>query len=74
MKIKLKNPFKEQPSVEELRQQEESLILQQSIAEKKMMIQKLEAEGKHWSEFSTNGKTSGINWEKIRAFIRGRKK
>jgi hypothetical protein len=71
--MKFKNPFKSEPTLAELQEKEERISVQESIAEKEAMIAKLHAQGKRWEEFSTNGKKSGIDWSKIKAFIRGNK-
>lgn len=73
MPINIKNPFKQEPTLEELQEQEERKTLQLSIAQKEMMIRKLEAEGKKWQHFSVDGKKSGIQWDKVRAWLRGTK-
>jgi hypothetical protein len=73
MALSLKNPFKTEPTLEQLQDKEERLSIQVSIAEKESMIKKLEAQNKRWQEFSNNGKKSGINFDKIRAFLRGNK-
>jgi len=73
MAIKFKNPFKTEPSLEELQEREERVNLQLSIAQKEALIKKVEMQGKQWQNFSSNGKKSGINFDKIRAFLRGTK-
>ena len=71
--MKFKNPFKTEPSLEELQEREERTTLQLSIAQKEAMIKKLEMQGKQWQHFSSNGKKSGISFEKVRAWLRGNK-
>lgn len=73
MPIKFKNPFHEEPTLEELQEQEERKTLQLSIAQKEMMIKKLEAEGKKWQHFSVDGTKRGIDFAKVRAWLRGTK-
>ena len=73
MTIRLKNPFKHEPTLEELQDREERVSLQLSIAQKEALIKKVEAEGRKWQQFSTNGKKSGIDFNKIRAWLRGNK-
>ena len=73
MKIKFKNPFHQEPSLEELQEREERRDLELSIAQKDALIKQLEAKGKQWQHFSTNGKRSGISWEGVRAWLRGNK-
>ena len=68
-----KNPFKSEPTLEELQEKQERRTIELDIKNKEVMIQKLETQGKHWKEFSNNGKKSGISWEKIRAFLKGAK-
>ena len=75
MKIyqKLLNQFKGEPSIEELQQREERETIQLSIAQKETMIKELEARGHKWENFSNDGTKRGINFDKIRAFLRGSK-
>ena len=74
MPLQFKNPFRTEPTIEELQEREERSTLQLSIAQKEALIRKVEAEGKQWQHFSNNGKKSGIQWEKIKAWLRGNKK
>jgi hypothetical protein len=73
MALHIKNPFKTEESLEQLQEREERVTLQLSIAQKEAMIKQLEAKGKQWQHFSTNGKKSGISFEKVRAWLRGNK-
>lgn len=73
MPIHIKNPFKTEPTMEELQEREERVSLELSIAQKQSLIKQVEARGKQWQNFSSNGKKSGISWEKIKAFLRGTK-
>jgi nitrogenase molybdenum-iron protein alpha/beta subunit len=73
MGLKFKNPFKTEPSLEELQEREERATLSLSIAQKEALIKKVEAQGRQWQQFSSNGKKSGINFDKIRAWLRGNK-
>lgn len=68
-----KNPFKEEPSLEELQEREERVTTQLSIAQKEALIKKVQAEGRRWEEFSRDGTKSGINYERIMAWLRGTK-
>jgi hypothetical protein len=72
--MKFKNPLHSEPTLEELQEREERVSVQMSIAEKEAAIEKLHAQGKHWKEFSADGTKRGINWDKIKAFLRGFKK
>ena len=69
----LKNPFKEEETLEQLQEREERVTLQYSIAQKEAMIKQVEARGRQWQQFSDNGKKSGISFEKIRAFLKSSK-
>jgi len=71
--IKFKNPFKQESTLAELQEREERMTLQLSIAQKESMIKQLEAKGKQWQQFSSNGKKSGISWERMKAWLRGNK-
>lgn len=73
MKLRFKNPFKEEESLEDLQQREEVVTTQLSIAEKETLIKKVEAEGKKWEMFSEDGTKKGINYQRILAFLRGSK-
>jgi hypothetical protein len=73
MALKFKNPFKQEPTVEELQEREERASLELSIAQKQALIQQVEAKGRQWQQFSSNGKKSGVNFDKIRAWLRGTK-
>jgi PAB1-binding protein PBP1 len=73
MALHLKNPFKTEPTLEELQEREERVTINLSIAQKEAMIKKLEMQGKQWQQFSTNGKRSGVDFSKIRAWLRGTK-
>ena len=68
--------FKEPKSTEEieadndkLEAQDRNVGLKLSIAKQNAIIKELEARGKKWEDFSNNGKKSGINFEKIRAWF-----
>jgi PAB1-binding protein PBP1 len=74
MALKFKNPFQQEPTIEELQEREERVQLQLSIAQKEALIKQVEAKGKQWQQFSANGKKSGINFDKIKAWLRGTKK
>jgi PAB1-binding protein PBP1 len=69
----LKKAIEGEPSLEELQQREERKSLELSIQQKQTLIKELEARGRKWEQFSVNGKKSGINFEKIRAFLLGTK-
>ena len=71
--MNIKNLFKSEPSIEELQQREERKNLELSIQQKQTLINELEARGKKWQEFSSTGTKVGINWDKIKAFVRGSK-
>jgi len=73
MKLRLKNPFKSEPSLEELQEREERVTTQLSIAQKEALIKQVEAQGRKWEHFSEDGTKSGINYSKIMAFLRGSK-
>lgn len=73
MGISIKNPFKQEPTLAELQEKEERVSLQLSIAQKEALIKKVEMQGKQWQQFSSNGKKSGVNFDKIRAWLRGNK-
>lgn len=73
MSIKFKNPFSEEPSLEELQAREERVSTQLSISQKEALIKRVEAEGRKWEDFSNNGRKSGIRYEKIMAWLRGTK-
>ena len=70
---KIKKSFQSESSIEELQQRDERYSLELSIAEKQALIKELEAKGRKWDEFSTTGTKAGINWDKIKAFLRGSK-
>ena len=68
--------FKEPKSTEEIEADNDKLEAQDrnagfrlSIAKQNELIKELEARGKKWEEFSSNGKKSGINFDKVRAFF-----
>jgi len=71
--LNFKNPFVEEPTLEELQDREERKTLQLSIAQKDALIKKLEAEGRKWQEFSTDGTKKGISYERVMAWLRGTK-
>ena len=72
----IKDWFSEPKSTEEIEADNEKLEAQDrnvglklSIAKQNAIIKELEARGKKWEDFSNNGKKSGINFEKIRAWF-----
>ncbi len=69
----IKKSLQGEPSLEELQQRDERYSLELSIAQKQALIKELEAKGRKWEQFSTTGTKAGINWESVRAFIRGSK-
>lgn len=71
--MNIKNPFKQEKSLAELQEIQERRHVEMQIAEEEELIAKLHAQGKRWQEFSNNGKRSGIDFSKIKAFIRGNK-
>jgi hypothetical protein len=73
MPIRIKNPFKEEPTLEELeeRQLRDTYNVEHIKAE--AVINKLRAENKRWQDFSSNGKKSGFSMEKALAWLRGNK-
>ena len=69
----IKDWFSEPKSTEEIEADNEKLEAQDrnvglklSIAKQNAIIKELEARGKKWEDFSSNGKKSGINFEKIK--------
>jgi hypothetical protein len=68
--------FKEPKSTEEIEADNEKLEAQDrnvglklSIAKQNAIIKELEARGKKWEDFSSNGKKSGINFDKIKSWF-----
>lgn len=74
MALNIKNPFKQEPTLAELQERDERVSLELSIAQKQALIKQVEAKGKQWQQFSNNGKKSGLDFNKIRAWLRGTKK
>lgn len=66
--------FRRQKTLAELQDEDEQLDTTLSVARKKAMIKELERQQGRgsWRMFSDNGKASGINWQRIRAWLRGR--
>ena len=71
--MKLKNPFATEPTLEDLQEREERINLQLSISQKEALIKKVEAEGRRWEQFSTDGTKRGIDYQKIMSWLRGTK-
>jgi len=72
----IKDWFSEPKSTEEIEADNEKLEAQDrnvglklSIAKQNAIIKELEARGKKWEDFSSNGKKSGINFEKIKSWF-----
>ena len=74
MALKFKNPFKTEPSLEELQERQERDTYELDHVRTEALIAKLNAEHKRWQEFSTNGKKSGFDMSKALAWLRGNKK
>ena len=72
--MKFKNPFATQPSIEEMQEREERDNFEMNHAKAQALIAKLDAEHKRWQDFSPNGKKSGVNWDSVRAWLKGNKK
>ena len=68
---KLIDMFKEPKSVEELESENERKEYEVSIAKQNAMIKELEARGRKWQDFSSNGKKSGINFDRIASWFKG---
>lgn len=66
----MKNPFKSKPTLSELQEEDEYKATELSIAQKKAMIEELNHRGKSWKTFSDNGQKSGINFQKIWAWLK----
>ena len=72
----IKDWFAEPKSTEEIEAENEKLEaldrkagLNLSIAKQNELTKELEARGKKWQDFSTNGTKAGIVWDKVRAFF-----
>ena len=65
----IKDWFTEPKSTEELEAENERKGLELSIAKQNELIEELKARGRKWQDFSTNGKKSGVVWDKVRAFF-----
>ena len=72
----IKDWFSEPKSTEEIEADNEKLEAQDrnvglklSIAKQNAIIKELEARGKKWEDFSSNGKKSGINFDKIKSWF-----
>jgi hypothetical protein len=70
---KIKKSLQGEPSLEELQQRDERYSLELSIAQKDALIKELNAKGRKWEQFSTTGTKAGINFESVKAFLRGSK-
>ena len=65
----IKDWFTEPKSTEELEAENERKGLELSIAKQNELIEELKVRGRKWQDFSTNGKKSGVVWDKVRAFF-----
>jgi hypothetical protein len=70
--MKIPNPFKSKPSLEELQQRDEYASVELSLAKKKALIKELEARGGRdkWKEMSDDGTKKGINFSRIIAWLK----
>jgi hypothetical protein len=68
---KLADMFKEPKSMEELEAENEKKGMELSIKKQELLIAELEARKKKWQDFSSNGKKSGINFDRVIAWIQG---
>jgi len=67
--------FRRPKTLAELQEEDERLDTEVSVARKKAMIRQAERQaGKgSWRMFSDNGRASGINWQRMMAWLRGSK-
>ena len=61
-------------TLDELEEEDERLDTEVSVARKRAMIKQLNMQaGKgSWRMFSDNGKVSGIDWQRVKTWLRGR--
>ncbi len=65
----MRNPFAHKPSISELQERDEYKSVEVSIAEKEALIRELRNRGMKPNDFSTNGKASGISWDRIKNWL-----
>jgi hypothetical protein len=68
--MKIKNPFQRQKSLAELQEEDELKSAELSIARKEALIIELKARGNKWQNFSADGTKKGVNFSKIKAWIK----
>jgi hypothetical protein len=68
--MKLPNPFKHKPTLEELQAKNEYAEEELSFEKKQAMIDELKRRGGDWRLMSDNGKKSGINFGRILAWLK----
>jgi len=68
----ISNPFAHKPTLEELQQRNEYADAELSLKKKQALMRELEQQGgkDKWKEMSSDGKKSGIDFNKIIAWLK----